>query len=159
MTALTRPGDRERCLAGGMDDYLAKPIRTEQVGEVIERWIGIDADPGAQGAGGGRDDRATADDATEVEILDAGTVAQLEQTLTRQMRAQLMQTFDEQLDRCVAEIEVAAVRGDQAELRRISHLLKGSSATFGAVRLREVCVRLERSGREDDEAVSDDDEA
>src|SRR5436190_814034 len=85
----------------------------------------------------------------------SATVAQLEQTLRPRMRAQLMQTFDGQLDRCIAEIEVAAARGDRAEMRRISHLLKGSSATFGAVRLREVCLCLERSGREGDQPVSE----
>src|SRR5436190_3842924 len=151
MTALSMPGDRERCLAAGMDDYLAKPIRTEQLEEVIARWIGVDGAPGGQGEGGEGGDRASEGDATQVEILDAEMVAQLEQTLTPKMRAQVMQTFDEQLDRCIAEIEVAAAHGDQAEMRRISHLLKGSSATFGAVRLREACMRLERSGREDDQ--------
>jgi len=155
MTALSMPGDRERCLAAGMDDYLAKPIRTEQLEEVIARWIGVDGAPGGQGEGGEGGDRASEGDATQVEILDAETVAQLEQTLTPKMCAQVMQTFDEQLDRCIAEIEVAAAHGDQAEMRRISHLLKGSSATFGAVRLREACMRLERSGREDDQPVSE----
>jgi CheY-like chemotaxis protein len=155
MTALSMPGDRDRCLAAGMDDYLAKPLRTEQLEDVIERWIGVDAVPGRPGAGGAGVERGPADGAREVEILDAETVAQLEQTLTPQMRAQLMQAFDEQLDRCIADIEVAAARGNQAELRRISHLLKGSSATFGAVRLRDLCVRLERSGRSDDQPVSE----
>jgi HPt (histidine-containing phosphotransfer) domain-containing protein len=42
------------------------------------------------------------------------------------------------------------VRGDQAEVRRVAHLLKGSSATFGATRLRECCLRLEHTGRRGD---------
>ncbi len=39
MTALSMPGDRERCLAAGMDDYIAKPIHLEQLDELLARWV------------------------------------------------------------------------------------------------------------------------
>jgi CheY-like chemotaxis protein len=39
VTANAMPGDRERCLAHGMDDYLAKPYSPAQLREIVERWL------------------------------------------------------------------------------------------------------------------------
>jgi CheY-like chemotaxis protein len=39
MTAAAMDGDREACLAAGMDDYITKPIRAEDISEALERWL------------------------------------------------------------------------------------------------------------------------
>jgi two-component system sensor histidine kinase/response regulator len=40
LTAHAMKGDRERCLAAGMDDYLAKPLQIDEVKSVLRRWLG-----------------------------------------------------------------------------------------------------------------------
>jgi len=54
MTVSTEPGDRERCLAAGMDDYLPKPIDVEDLAAVIARWISRAEPTRAHGAHGAR---------------------------------------------------------------------------------------------------------
>ena len=139
LTALSKPGDRERCLSAGMDDYLTKPVGWSEFEETIRRWL-----PGEHLAQPPRNRRH--DERSERALdrtLDRGTVAQLRQMLTPEQRSQLLDIFDSQQQRCTAEIATAALCGDRAEVRRLAHLLKGSGASLGARRLRDVCHALE----------------
>jgi two-component system, sensor histidine kinase and response regulator len=162
MTAHSMPGDRERCLAAGMDDYISKPVRPEQLQSVMKRWLS-DYEPRIPPDG--IDDGASSllesacsvagellDEAT---VLDDATIRQLCETQTLQMRETLIEAFDVSLPKCVAEIVSAAHRGDRIELRRVAHLLRGSSATLGAARLGLACEQLERSGRDGDPTIEE----
>ena len=44
MTAHVAEGDESLCLASGMDDYLAKPVRPEQLETSLQRWLGVESD-------------------------------------------------------------------------------------------------------------------
>jgi two-component system, sensor histidine kinase and response regulator len=164
MTAHSMPGDRERCLAAGMDDYLSKPVRTEQLEAIVKRWFsGEEPDTQSHGEPGVKP-RGAGNDATPAvergprdaeEVLNQATIAQLRDLLTTEMRERLLQELEESLSKCVADTVSAAQRGDQLELRRVAHMLKGTAATFGATRLEFACQRLEHTGRDQDPAVEE----
>jgi two-component system sensor histidine kinase/response regulator len=156
MTALSMPGDPERCLAAGMDDYLSKPIRTAALGEAIERWLPT-GEPAKNGGspGNGRPPSTNGGSGPVEAVLDQATIQQLKETLTAEMRTELLDTFDEQQVQCVADIAAAVTRDDRDEVRRVAHLLKGSSASLGAMRLRRCSERLEHVGRSQDADVTD----
>jgi two-component system, sensor histidine kinase and response regulator len=197
MTAHSMPGDRERCLEAGMDDYIAKPVRPEGLHSAISQWLGghepAAAPPQGQGNGAlsaaengraassengrdvsvengggasfenGRDVSVENGGGTSVEnggrdrddLLDEGTILQLREALTLEMRETLMEAFETSLPKCVADIVSAAQRGDEIELRRVAHLLKGSAATLGAARLRLACQGLEHTTRDHDPDVDE----
>jgi CheY-like chemotaxis protein/HPt (histidine-containing phosphotransfer) domain-containing protein len=140
MTALSMPGDRERCFAAGMDDYLSKPIRGTALEAVIERWLPTERSRAGTEAVGDGDAGAS----SPVEgVLDRPAITRLRDTLTPTACRQLLEIFDEQQEKCVTDITDAVTRGDREEVRRVAHLLKGSSATLGATSLRLCCERLE----------------
>ena len=154
MTAHSMTGDRERCLAAGMDDYLSKPIRADELATVMSQQLS-ERRPGRDR----RDPRGSK--ASEPESrpgdaeqpLDEAVIGELRDALTAETRESLIQTFEVSLPKCVADIESAISGGDENELRRAAHLLKGSSASLGAMRLTLCCQQFEQSSRSHDPAL------
>jgi CheY-like chemotaxis protein/HPt (histidine-containing phosphotransfer) domain-containing protein len=156
LTALSMPGDRDRCLAAGMDDYLAKPIRDADLQRVIARWLGR-SDPPPAGANGSAQPpgRGAAHPPGDVPLLDEGVLAQLRESLSAEQLPLLLDALEAQVRVSVGEIEQAVGRGDLLQVREVAHRLKGSAASFGAARLQALCLHLEHSGRVADAVPGD----
>jgi len=127
VTASAMRGDRERCLAAGMDDYVAKPIGPEQLQEVLRRWIPEEARPAAVLPA--RAPVAAADPGTPV---DWDALAELLAMTRPEFLQDLLAVFLRDTRQLLHDLREARGRGDLAAWRHMLHKMRGSCATLGA---------------------------
>mgnify|MGYP000914603284 CR=1 FL=1 len=139
MTANALQGDRERCLAAGMDDYIAKPINAIQLEETLAAWLlSPDGDVRAGNAAptSGRDvagQETTAIDLSRLTEMFGDDV---------EVVNELLAVFRESLPTLRSAL-ASEVRDRGARLRRITHELRGSASNVGALRLAELASQIE----------------
>ena len=121
VTANAMEGDREACLAAGMDDYMSKPIREEELAATLSR--------------SSRHSKP---------VLDAEALGRLREAVgTDEALAQLTRTFLDDTQRLILELRDDVELGRVTDARRRAHSLKSTAATFGATDLSELCRRLQ----------------
>ncbi|CAN5906683.1 hypothetical protein BH23GEM7_BH23GEM7_01990 [soil metagenome] len=147
MTAHAMKGDRERCLEAGMDEYLAKPIRADELYEMVERMAPAasrtsdTSDPEPAGAAAGAI-KETAMDQQPLDWQEAiSRVGGSEATLR-----DVAELFVAEAPKMMQEIRAAIDGGAHADLRRTAHTLKGSAAVFVAQPAVDAALRLEKLG-------------
>jgi PAS domain S-box-containing protein len=163
ITANAMPDDRELCLEAGMDDYLPKPYRRDQLAEILGRWLRRqDSAPrrlqlvtsrDAPSAPPARSDAAPAPlDSTgsTLPAFDAGVLkevlpqgAGLESELARK----LLNLFASDAGKLIAEIERACSAGDCNVAYRTAHTLKSSGGLVGAMAISTLARELEAEAR------------
>ena len=140
MTAGALRSDREKALKAGMDDYISKPVKTEDLGKVLARWVELSAT-----------ERETAAPVTPPgerteSSLDITIVQDLRKLGGAELLSELATMFSDDVRSSLVTLEKAVEEGDAQAVERIAHTLKGSSGNMGAKRMAALCAELEKAG-------------
>ena len=141
LTANAMQGDRERCKAAGMDDYLSKPVKIDDLERILHRWMPLptvgDAPPPVPPREMSKSDASIFDASTmltniggDIELFD-----------------QLIRLFLDRHPTMVQDIELAISQGDSVALERAAHSMKGTAGNLCAPDVVLLASQLEASGR------------
>ncbi len=163
MTAHAMKGDRERCLQGGMDDYVSKPVDAKQLAAALERVMAQSAPaaadaPTTAATTAVRDDEAPgsalprATPAAAVPPSDVLDLAALREHIEDddELLRELIDLFLENMPSQMTAIETAVSLRDAAAIERAAHALKGALRSLCAVRSGQAAQNLELAGRAGD---------
>jgi HPt (histidine-containing phosphotransfer) domain-containing protein len=134
MTANALPEDREACFAAGMNDYVAKPIRGEELSAALKRARPLrnrDAGPG-----------------TSEISLEPAALQNLRDLGGAEFLAEVVDVFLADAPVLLASLRSSLEGGDAEELRRAAHTLKSNGSTLGATAFAELCRTVEHHAKE-----------
>jgi CheY-like chemotaxis protein/HPt (histidine-containing phosphotransfer) domain-containing protein len=137
MTAHALQGDREKCLDAGMDDYISKPVKPEDLAEVLERAF------------------ARSGDANEVVVLDETATPPVDMDRLREAIgsepeeiSEILDVYLSQMAKDLDKLATAVTSGNAREVDLIAHNCAGTSANCGMVAVVESLRGLETAGRQ-----------
>jgi CheY-like chemotaxis protein/HPt (histidine-containing phosphotransfer) domain-containing protein len=141
MTAHAMKGDQDKCLAAGMDDYIAKPVQFEELVSVLQHWL----------------ERATASPASEMQ--DTAPLPPKAEVFDRLaclnrlggdegLMRRIIRVFLDDAQQQIINLTEALAAADAAKVGRLAHKLNGASGSIGATALRELVMQLEVMARE-----------
>lgn len=154
-TANAMKGDSERYLAGGMDDYISKPLDLEKIHNVIKEWFeppaeSIDTQPGlVPGNSDEADQLQTNSEELNVEVMDLDGA--LTRTIGDASFLKMLTDFflKEQIDNLDNFAELQK-NEDYEGIRRAGHTIKGAAMNVGANQVSEIGFAIEQMGRQED---------
>jgi HPt (histidine-containing phosphotransfer) domain-containing protein len=134
MTANALPEDRDACFAAGMNDYVAKPIRGNELAAALKRTRPL------RGRDGG---------SAESEIsLDAAALQNLRELGGVEFLAEVVDVFLADAPALIGSLRSSLERQDTEELRRAAHTLKSNGSTLGAAAFAELCRTVEQQAKD-----------
>jgi CheY-like chemotaxis protein/HPt (histidine-containing phosphotransfer) domain-containing protein len=168
LTAHALQGDRERCLAAGMDDYLQKPFTEDQLRLVLERWLTPTEDesavtaafspPGSEESPSGvKKPRTVADglpgaippppSRTVIQSQFLDSIRVLQQSGGPDLVKKVIGNYFTSSPLLLDTIHKGIAAANPTSIHEAAHSLKSSSATLGALHLSDLCNKMESLGR------------
>ena len=161
MTANAMQGDREQCISAGMDDYISKPIRVEELVQSLNQCQSSsknsEAVPLAEEFSPSRElgnphslSAQPLNPLSSIEAIDTKVLQALRQAMgsdADQFLTQLINVYLEETPLLLQSIGTAISQTDSATMQQAAHTLKSSSASLGAITLSKLCEQLESLGR------------
>jgi two-component system sensor histidine kinase/response regulator len=155
ITANALQGDREACLAAGMDDYLSKPFAQQELAAVIGRWMALPLAASVH-----HDVAPPRLPAESVAVIQRGMPDAVNRAALEKIRALSADRGDALVQKVIhayvgdtpqqlRALHVAVDSNDTGGVRRIAHTLKSASANVGAEALAALCKSMEHLGRTD----------